>query len=144
MSISSCGLEIPLLLKFSFPEQKAFEKIKNFVDSLYDYKYSGVTNPYFFVDENWICAMIRHHAEPNINILLTRNFPFDSDVSEAIPSWHHAIFCGLNRTIERVVNLNATWLGFVFVLISFLQMHGAVVVPYFLYIFKLCKKAPNK
>ena len=75
-----------MLLKFSFPEQKAFEKIKNFVDSLYDYKYSGVTNPYFFVDENQICAMIRHHAEPNINILLTRNFPFDSDVSEAIPS----------------------------------------------------------
>ena len=23
--------------------------------------------------------MTRHHPEPNINILLTRNFPFDSD-----------------------------------------------------------------
>ena len=33
----------------------------------------------FFIKENWICAMTRHQAEPNINILLTRNLPFDSD-----------------------------------------------------------------
>ena len=26
--------------------------------------------------------MTRHHAEPNINILLTRNLPFDSDVRQ--------------------------------------------------------------
>ena len=26
-----------------------------------------------FVKENWIYAMTRHHAEPNINILLTKN-----------------------------------------------------------------------
>ena len=36
------GMEIPLLLKFSCPEQKTFEKVKSFVDSLYDYDYSGV------------------------------------------------------------------------------------------------------
>ena len=32
----------------------------------------------FFIKENWICycIMTRHHAEPNINILLTRNLPF--------------------------------------------------------------------
>ena len=52
LSISSCGLEIPLLFKFSFPEQKAFEKIKHFLESLYGYEYSGVTNPYFFINEN--------------------------------------------------------------------------------------------
>ena len=28
------------------------------------------------------CAMTRHHAEPNINILLTRNLPFDSDITQ--------------------------------------------------------------
>ena len=28
----------------------------------------------FFIKENLICAMIKYHAEPNINILLTRNF----------------------------------------------------------------------
>ena len=43
-SIPSGGMEIPLLLKFSCPEQKTFEKVKSFVDSLYDYDYSGVNN----------------------------------------------------------------------------------------------------
>ena len=36
----------------------------------------------FFVKENWICAMTRHQSESNINILLTRNLPFDSDVRQ--------------------------------------------------------------
>ena len=40
--IPSGGLKIPLLLKFSCPEQKTFEKRKNFVDSLYHYVYSRV------------------------------------------------------------------------------------------------------
>ena len=44
LSIPSGGLEIPLLLKFLCPEQKTFEKMKNFVDSLYDYDYSGVND----------------------------------------------------------------------------------------------------
>ena len=39
-----------------------------------------VQSLFFFIKENWICAMTRHHAEPNINMLLTRNPPFDSDV----------------------------------------------------------------
>ena len=30
----------------------------------------------------WICVITRHHAEPNINILVTRNLPFDSDVRQ--------------------------------------------------------------
>ena len=34
--IPSGRLEIPLLLKCSCLEQKTFEKMKNFVDSLYD------------------------------------------------------------------------------------------------------------
>ena len=36
----------------------------------------------FFVTENWICAVTRCHAEPNIDILLTRNIPFDFDVRQ--------------------------------------------------------------
>ena len=32
----------------------------------------------FFVKENWVCAMTRHHAGSNIDILLTRNLPIDS------------------------------------------------------------------
>ena len=33
----------------------------------------------FFIKENWICAMTRHHAD---NISLARNLPFDSDVRQ--------------------------------------------------------------
>ena len=38
--IPSGGLEIPLLLNFTCPEQKTFEKMKNLVDPLYDCHYS--------------------------------------------------------------------------------------------------------
>ena len=37
----------------------------------------------FFIKENWICAMVTHHAEPHITVLLTRNLPFDSDSDSA-------------------------------------------------------------
>ena len=37
---------------------------------------------FFFIIENWICAMTKHHAEPNINILLTKNLPFDYGVRQ--------------------------------------------------------------
>ena len=74
--------------------------------------------------------MTRHHAEPNINILLTRNLFFDTDVRQ----WGHRLMiplhvCELNGTTEPVANLNVTWLGFVFILISFDHMHSAIVVP---------------
>ena len=32
------------------------------------------------LEKNWICALTGHHAEPNINILLAQNLPFDSYV----------------------------------------------------------------
>ena len=37
---------------------------------------------FFVIKENWIWAMSRHHTEPNIDILLTRNLPFNSDVRQ--------------------------------------------------------------
>ena len=40
LPITSGGLEFPLWLKFLCPEQKTFEKMKNYFDSLYDYDYS--------------------------------------------------------------------------------------------------------
>ena len=49
-----------------------------------------------FIKENWIFTMTRYAK---------------SD-SEAILWWYHCIVCGLNRTIEHVVNLNMTWLYF--------------------------------
>ena len=33
----------------------------------------------FFIKENWICAMTRHHGN---NILLARNLLFDSDMRQ--------------------------------------------------------------
>ena len=42
--LQSNFLEIPLLLKFSCPDWKTCEKMKNFVDSLYDYDYGGVND----------------------------------------------------------------------------------------------------
>ena len=36
----------------------------------------------FFIKESWIRAMTRYHAELNINIILTRNLPFDPDVRQ--------------------------------------------------------------
>ena len=43
-------------------------------------------------EENWISTMTSRHAEPNINILLTRNPPFDSDVRQ----WTHPLMIPLN------------------------------------------------
>ena len=45
-----------------------------------------------FIRENWICAMTRHHAEPNINISLTKKFPFDYDVRQ----WFHPLMIPLH------------------------------------------------
>ena len=41
-----------------------------------------VQSLFFFIEEKWICAMTRDRADSNINILLTRNFPIDSDVRQ--------------------------------------------------------------
>ena len=36
----------------------------------------------FLIKENCICAMTRHHAESNINILSTKNLPIESGVRQ--------------------------------------------------------------
>ena len=41
--------------------------------------------------ENWIYAKTRHHSEPNINILLTSNFSFDSNFRQ----WSHLLMIPL-------------------------------------------------
>ena len=45
----------------------------------------------FFIKENWIWAMTWRYAEPNINILLTRNLPFNSDLRQ----WSHPLMIPL-------------------------------------------------
>ena len=85
----------------------------------------------FFIKENWICAMTRHHAESNINILLTRNLPIDSDVRQ----WSHTLMIPFhclwaksnNRTCGQF-ECDVPWFCFCF---DFVHLHGAVVVPKF-------------
>ena len=43
----------------------------------------GLPILFFIIKENWICAI----TEPNINVVLTRNLPFDS----VKPSFHDTI-----------------------------------------------------
>ena len=86
---------------------------------------------FFFIKENWISAMIRHRAESDEK-LLTRKLSLDSGVRQ----WNYPLMIPLlclwlNRTIKRVVNLNVMGLDFVFVLIWFVHMYSAVIVPEF-------------
>ena len=72
---------------------------------------------FVFVKENWIYAMTRHHAESNIDILLTRNLPFDSGVRQ----WSHPLMMPLrclcakssNRTRGQFEH-DVTWFCFCF------------------------------
>ena len=72
--------------------------------------------------------MTRHHAEPNINVLLTRNLPFDSDFRQ----WRHPLMISLdayNRTHGQF-KCDVTWFRFCF---EFVHTHGTVVVPEFVF-----------
>ena len=71
----------------------------------------------FFIKEIWICAMTRHHAESNINILWTRNLPTDSGVREwsyplMIPL--HCLWTKSNNRTRGQFGCDATWLCFCF------------------------------
>ena len=55
----------------------------------------------FLIKENWICAMTRYHAEPNVNILLTRNLHFDSDVRQLSHSLMTPLDCLWAKSYKR-------------------------------------------
>ena len=78
----------------------------------------------FFIKGNWICAVTRHHAEPNINILLIRNLPFGSDIRQ----WGHPLMIPLhyfwadsNNTAHGQFECNVTWFSFCF---DFVRSHA--------------------
>ena len=93
-----------------------------------------------FIKENWICTMAGYHIEPNINILLIRYLPFDSNVIQ----WSHLLTMALyylwskpnNRTRSQF-ECDMTCFCFCFYL--FIHMYDTVVVPKFVYVFKFCK-----
>ena len=53
----------------------------------------------YFIKENLICAMSRHHAESNINILLTRNLPIESSVRQ----WSHPLMIPLHCFVYCII-----------------------------------------
>ena len=65
---------------------------KNEMLSVVCSKYSGRPILIFFIQENWICAITRHHAKSNINLLLTRTLLIDSSVRE----WGHTLVIPLH------------------------------------------------
>ena len=74
-----------------------------------------VQSLFFFIKENWICAMTRHHAESNINILLTRNLPTDSGVRKwSIPLMMHCLCSKSNNRTPGQFEHDVTWFCFCF------------------------------
>ena len=72
------------------------------------------------VKKNWSCAMTRHHAEANINILLTRNIPFDSDVRH----WSNHLVIPMHCLCAKLSNrargqFSLIWSGLVLLLFWF-------------------------
>ena len=82
----------------------------------------------FFIKENSICAMTRHYAN---NVLSARNLPFDSDVrqgSHPLMILLHYLWAKLNNRTRGQFENDVALVFFSFGLISFIHMHGAVVV----------------
>ena len=52
------------------------------------------------IEEHWICSMNRYHAESSINILLTRNLLFDSDIRR----WRHPLMIPLHYLLANLNN----------------------------------------
>ena len=93
----------------------------------------------FFIKEHSICAINRRHADPNINILLTRNLPFNwSDVRRwsrplMIPL-HYCLWANLNTSMCGQFECDLTCFCFYFVLVC---SHTLCDCCY--YVFKLPK-----
>ena len=101
---------------------------------------------FFFIKESWIYAMTRHHAEPNININFGKNSDSDFRLK---PSFNNTViplrclWAKLNNRARGKIECNMAWFS-VFVLISFIHMHGAVVVPYTFFFFFIRKSFIRK
>ena len=82
----------------------------------------------FFIKENSICVMTRHYAN---NVSLARNLPFDSDVRQGsypLMILLHCLWDKLNNRTRGQFEYDVALVFFSFGLISFIHMHGAVVV----------------
>ena len=107
------------------------------------------TSDIFFIKESWIYAMTRHHAEPNININFEKKCSFWLWLQTVKPSFNNTViplrclWAKLNNRARGKIECNMAWFS-VFVLISFIHMHGAVVVPYMFFFFFIRKSFIRK
>ena len=99
----------------------------------------------FFCLKNWICIMTRHHDEPNINILLTGNLSFDSDVRQwnrlfMIPL--HFLWAKSNNGARGQFECDVTWFCVCFDFVPSHVLSGCWSIVF--YVFNLCQKTPQK
>ena len=86
---------------------RIYESYRNKNEMLWDVGDGGlvsvldVQSLFFFIKENWILAMTRHHA----NNILTRDLHFDSDVRQ----WSHLLMILLHGLWTKS---NVTWICF--------------------------------
>ena len=83
-----------------------------------------MSNLYFFIKGHWIYGMTRHRAEPNINILLTRNLRFDTDTkqwSQPVMMPLHFLFVKLNNRTCGQFECFVAWFCFCF---DFVHSHA--------------------
>ena len=74
----------------------------------------------FFIKENWIYAMTRHHAGRNINMLVTRNLSFDSGVRWCSNSLMIPLHCLWAKSKNRALGqfeCDVAWFCFCFDLV---------------------------
>ena len=72
---------------------------------------------FFFIKENWIFVMTKHHDESKSNMLLTRNLPIDSDVRKRIHSLMislHYLKAKSNDRMRVQFERGMTWFCFCF------------------------------
>ena len=70
--------------------------------------------------------MTRLHTKSNINMLLTKKLPIESDVRHPLMIPLHSLWAKSNKRTCGQFEYDVTW--FCFVSISFVHMHGAAVV----------------
>ena len=65
---------------------------------------ASVLEVHLFMKGDWICAIRRYHTKTNVDVILTWNLPFGSDVTQ----WSYPLVILLHCLWA------VTWLGFVF------------------------------
>ena len=94
-------------------------------------EFSGRPIFIFFIKENRIYATTRHHAESNINVLLTRTLPIDSDVRQSNHSLMiplHSLWAKSNKRTRGQFECDVNWFCFCFDFVRSLARCGCCFI----------------